>query len=75
MERTTVYLPRDLRRRLATRARETGRSQADIFRTAVGEYLNQEPEPLPSFFGSISNSDFQAVNTREWLREHWRPDW
>ncbi|HEX2765661.1 MAG TPA: ribbon-helix-helix protein, CopG family [Candidatus Limnocylindria bacterium] len=36
MEKTTVYLPDDLKRALRRAARATGRSEADLIREGVG---------------------------------------
>lgn len=36
MEKTTVYLPADLKRALRRAARSTGRSEADLIREGVG---------------------------------------
>lgn len=36
MEKTTVYLPEDLKRALRRAARATGRSEADLIREGVG---------------------------------------
>ena len=36
MEKTTVYLPDDLKRALRRAARSTGRSEADLIREGIG---------------------------------------
>ena len=48
MRKTSVYLSDDLAERLARIARETGRSQADILRSAIAAY--QPPPPADRAF-------------------------
>jgi hypothetical protein len=52
MDKTTVYLPGDLKRALRRAARATGRSEADLIRegigTVVGTHRIAEPR-LPLF--------------------------
>ncbi|HET8777592.1 MAG TPA: ribbon-helix-helix protein, CopG family [Candidatus Limnocylindria bacterium] len=52
MEKTTVYLPDDLKRALRRAARATGRSEADLIRegiaTVTGTHRIEEPR-LPLF--------------------------
>lgn len=52
MEKTTVYLPDDLKRALRRAAKATGRSEADLIRegigAVVGTHLSVEPR-LPLF--------------------------
>jgi hypothetical protein len=52
MEKTTVYLPDDLKRALRRAAKATGRSEADLIRegigTVVGTHRIAEPR-LPLF--------------------------
>ncbi len=51
MMKTTVYLPDALKARVERIAREQGRSEADVIRTALEEYTARErPRPrLPLF--------------------------
>lgn len=55
MQKTTVYLPEDLRRRLARLAEQRGTSQAMLIRRAIEDLVEREhgPRPrLPLFRGS-----------------------
>lgn len=51
MEKTTVYLPDELKRALRRAARSTGRSEADLIREGIGLVAGTHPaEPkLPLF--------------------------
>lgn len=49
MARTTVYLPRDAKRRLSAAAQRQHRSEADLIRDAISRLLAEEPEnPRPN---------------------------
>ncbi len=56
MEKTTVYLPDDLKRALRRAARATGRSEADLIREGIGlvagSHRIAEPR-LPLFASGI----------------------
>jgi hypothetical protein len=58
MEKTTVYLPDDLRRALRRASRATGRSEADLIRegigTVVGTHRIAEPR-LPLFESGVDD--------------------
>jgi hypothetical protein len=47
MRKTTVYLPDDLKRRLARVARDNGLSEAELIRTAIAEYTSTHARPRP----------------------------
>ena len=75
MKKTTVYLPEEIVLQIkATSVREQ-RSEAEIIRIALGDYLSKRTRELPSFVGMVSDEDFQAKNTDTYLDEHWKPDW
>jgi Arc/MetJ-type ribon-helix-helix transcriptional regulator len=48
MEKTTVYLPSELKRSLASLAREQGRSEAELIRAAIGNLVADELRPRPT---------------------------
>jgi len=56
MQKTTVYLPDDLKARLARAARVTGRSEADLIREGVECAVEKVDPPLPSF-GIFASGD------------------
>ena len=47
MVKTTVYLPEGLKARLERLARQEGRSEADVIRTALEEYTSTRARPRP----------------------------
>lgn len=51
MRKSSVYLPDALKRRLAARAEQTGRSEADLIRAAIDALLHDrsaDPKPAPA---------------------------
>jgi len=51
MKRTTVYLPEKTDLLLKRLARKTGRSQAQIIREAIANYIGNENQALPPSVG------------------------
>ena len=47
MQKTTVYLPAELKTSLRRMARDTGISEAELIRQAVAEKLLRHPRPRP----------------------------
>ena len=47
MQKTTVYLPAELKSSLRSMARDTGISEAELIRQAVGEKVRRHPRPRP----------------------------
>jgi Ribbon-helix-helix protein, copG family len=53
MVKTTVYLPEELKGRLERLARDRGRSEAELIRTALEEFTARErPRPTLPLFSS-----------------------
>jgi hypothetical protein len=48
MTKTTVYLPRELKRALAKAARERGISEAALLREAVARITSERDRPAPT---------------------------
>jgi hypothetical protein len=58
MVKTTVYLPDDLKLRLAEAARVSGRSEATIIRSALEGWLESVlPRPRSAMLGTIEFDD------------------
>lgn len=72
MEKTTLYLPEDLQRRLRDAARREGRPQAELVRQALIEYLADAPRPTPASVAAGCDPDLLARNAEEWLEARWR---
>lgn len=72
VEKTTIYLDAELRRRLRAAAKTHGVSQAELIRMALAEYLDEEPRPpLPSFVGAFAVGGDAGEDKRRY-REQWK---
>lgn len=75
MEKTTVYIPIEIKLSLKASAKRQGFSEAHVIREALAAYIAAEPRELPSVFGSVEDGTFSAANYETWLEENWKPDW
>ena len=72
MEKTTIYLPRELERRLTQAARRAGRSRAALIREALERYLADEAAAVrPASLGAGSDEALCGRETEDWLRARW----
>ncbi len=71
MDKTTLYLPPELRRRLRDTARRSGRRQADLIRSALEAYLDQPAPARPRSVGAGADPTLHAADSEAWLRERW----
>lgn len=71
VDRTTIYLTPELRRRLRDAARRTGRRQADLIRAAVEAYLAEVPPNRPRSIGAGDDPGLEATAAEAWLRDRW----
>ncbi len=72
MDKTTLYLTPELRRRLREAARRTGRRQADVIRLALDAYLDEGQANRPTSIGAGEDEALEARDTEAWLRDRWR---
>jgi len=72
MDKTTLYLTPELRRRLRDASRRTGRAQADVIRAALDAYLGEHQASRPQSIGTGDDAELEAGDTERWLRERWR---
>ena len=75
MKKTTVYLPDEMALQIKAASLREHRSEAEVIRVALGDYLNKRQRELPSFVGMVCDQDFQGRDTDTYLDEHWKPDW
>ena len=68
MDKTTIYLPRDLRLYLKDAAQRTGRSQADLIRDALEAQRGAAPRPLPRSLGAFASDGSQPPLTKDLIR-------
>ena len=72
MEKTTVYLNTTLQHNLAQTARQLGKSQAELIRQAVTEYLERHaPKREFASLGAGEDKELAARDTNEFLRAAW----
>jgi predicted transcriptional regulator len=74
MEKTTIYLPDNLRIALKDMARRSGRPQAELIREALAAFVARQERPRPKSFGIASSGKVQATEVEAWLDEHWTHD-
>ena len=76
MEKTTLYLSRELQTALRETAKREGRSQADVVREALERYVAQAERPLPRSVGAFEQRGPQedrvpAREAKQWVRRQW----
>jgi predicted transcriptional regulator len=69
VDKTTIYLPSELRRALADHARRAKRPQAEIIREAIAIYVSAAPRPRMSFIGAGEDSELSGASSENYLRE------
>ncbi|MBA2488201.1 MAG: ribbon-helix-helix protein, CopG family [Candidatus Limnocylindrales bacterium] len=73
MNKTTLYLPDELHRRIRDLSRRTGRPQAELIRSALERYVEGERRPLPRSIGAGEDDHLSGQDSEDWLRRNWRP--
>jgi len=71
VEKTTLYLPPELRRALKEVARREGRSQAELIREALVAYLEKKTRPLPRSLGLGEDEGLAGRDAEAWLEKAW----
>ena len=72
MEKTTVYLSTNLQHNLAQTAQQLGKSQAELIRQAITEYLERHaPKRQFASLGAGEDAEFAARDTDEFLQAAW----
>jgi predicted transcriptional regulator len=76
MEKTTLYLPDDVQRRLRELSRRQHRPQAELIREAVAQYLAGQEHPWPKSIGAAeSDGSVPGGKASEWIDQEWsKPD-
>ncbi len=76
VEKTTLYLPTDVKRALEAEGRRSKRPQAQLIREALTRYLADRPRPLPRSIGIVSDGRVTGRTAKAWLRREWdRREW
>ncbi|WP_448569608.1 ribbon-helix-helix domain-containing protein [Thermus sp.] len=68
MVKTTLYLPQELKRLLEMRARQEGRSQAELIREAIERYLSR---PGSKSLGAGADPELAGRSAEAWLEAAW----
>jgi predicted transcriptional regulator len=71
MEKTTVYLPRELQRQLQEASRRSGQPQAELVREAIAAYLRAQPRRQPRFVGMGEDAELSSDEAKGWIRARW----
>ncbi len=71
MEKTTLYLPREMQRALREAARREGEPQAVLIRRALEEYLEKRGRPPLRSVGMGEDASLAARNAEDWLDAEW----
>ncbi len=71
MERTTILLPGDLRRRLADESRRRRIPQSALIREALERYLAERPADRPHLVGVAEVDGVDAREVKAWVRKEW----
>jgi len=66
-----VFLPDELRRRLADEARRRGRPQAELVREALERYLAEAVPERPRVVGVADAPGLDARRAKAWVRGRW----
>lgn len=66
-----MYLPRELHRALREAARREGRSQAELVRGALEEYLSKRGRPVIGSIGAGEDEGLSGSDSEEWLENEW----
>jgi len=71
MEKTTLYLPSELRRALKEAARSEKKAQAVVIRRALEEYLERRGRPRLFSVGIGEDKELSGAESEDWLRAEW----
>ncbi|GLV48922.1 hypothetical protein TJA_20250 [Thermus sp. LT1-2-5] len=71
MEKTTLYLPRDLHQALKEASKQEGKSQAEIVREALTLYLAHRKRPALRSLGVGEDEALTGRESEAWLRKAW----
>lgn len=71
VEKTTLYLPSELRRALKEAARSEKKAQAVVIRRALEEYLERRERPRLRSVGIGEDRELSGAESEDWLRAEW----
>ena len=71
MKKTTLYLEEEVLAEIKLTSRSEGRSEAEILREAINDYLERRRSELPTIFGAGSGGKISGADSEDWLLENW----
>jgi predicted DNA-binding protein len=71
MDKTTLYLPRDLQAALRVLAQRTGRPQAALIREALERYVAGQERPRFASRGAAQDGTLDATDAKTWVHDRW----
>jgi predicted transcriptional regulator len=74
VEKTTLYLPPELRRSLHAAAVRQRRSQAELIREALMDYLGKLQRPRLPWIGLGEDDEVSGATSEDYLRSRWSGD-
>lgn len=74
MKTTPIELPDELVSVVRRLAGESNRSEAEVVREALAQYIELSKRPLPKLVGMGSDANVRAADSEEWLLNHWNPE-
>jgi predicted transcriptional regulator len=75
MDKTTIYLPRELHDELKAVASRFGLAQSEVIREALAAYLAQQETSLPQTVGLGESDNVRGAEYEDLLRQRWKRDW
>ncbi len=69
VDKTTIYLPPELRRALAEHARRVRRPQSEIICEAIATFVGAAPRPKMTFLGAGDDIQLSGASSESYLRE------
>lgn len=74
MQKTTLYLPAELHKSLKEAAKREQKSQAELIREVLSNYMKTRPRPVPSCIGVAEDAGVTARESEDWINQHWLKD-
>ena len=71
MKKTSVYLPSHLQQALKQAAHSEDRTQAEVLRTALEEYLERRERPRMRSVGIGGDAELYGTESEDWLHAAW----
>jgi hypothetical protein len=65
MQKTTLYLPAELHKLLKEAAKHEQKSQAELIREVLADYMRMKPGPVPSCIGVAEDAGVTARESEE----------